>query len=258
MFNQLQNDTYNTVGHNMELLGETVHNMNMSMAHGYKSKKTTFHETLNGVKQITMTDFKSGTPVKTYRELDFAIYGEGFFEVLMPDGTVSYTRNGSLTVGPNGFLQTPYGYQINTTAYSNASSDYTGQNFNLGLSRAPIKIPPGVSISLNDKGELLDPSGEVLGKINLVTFTNLQGMRDIGEGLYVPTRAAGDLNDIQVGTMNGETRLIQGHLESSNSDVVTALSKMLQINSQIKAEMKIFKTLDQMHGDLNSTISRNL
>ena len=107
MFNQLQNDTYNSVGLNMELLGEAVHNMNMSMARGYKAKKTTFHETLNGVKKVTMTDFKSGIPTKTYRELDFAIHGEGFFEVVMPDGTVAYTRNGALTVGPDGSLQTP-------------------------------------------------------------------------------------------------------------------------------------------------------
>ena len=258
MFNQLQNETYNTVGLNMELLGEVVHNMNMSMAKGYKAKKTTFHETINGVKQVTMTDFKSGIPVKTYRELDFAIYGEGFFEVVMPDGTVAYTRNGSLNVGPDGTLQTAYGYQITTTAGSADNSDPTNKNFSLGLSRAPIKIPPGVNVSLNSKGELLDPSGEKLGKINLVSFTNLQGMRDIGEGLYMPTREAGDLKDVQVGTMNGETKLMQGHLESSNADSVTAMSQILQLNSQIKAEMKIFKTLDQMHGDLNSTISRNL
>ncbi|NQY80594.1 MAG: flagellar hook basal-body protein [Candidatus Caenarcaniphilales bacterium] len=258
MFNQLQNETYNSVGLNMELLGESVHNMNMSMARGYKAKKTTFHETLNGVKQVTMTDFKSGVPVKTYRELDFAISGEGFFEVVMPDGTVAYTRNGALTVGPDGTLQTPFGYQITTTASNNESTDPTGQNFNIGLSRSPIKIPPGVKVNLNEKGELQDPSGNTLGKINLVTFTNLQGMRDIGEGLYLPTRAAGDLNDVQVGNMNGETKLIQGHLEASNADSVMAMSQILQLNSQIKAEMKIFKTLDQMHGDLNSTISRNL
>ena len=83
-------------------------------------------------------------------------------------------------------------------------------------------------------------------------------MRDIGEGLYVPTRMAGDLHDIEVGNMRGETRLLQGHLEASNASGIMAMSQILQLNSQIKAEMKIFKTLDQMHGDLNSTISRNL
>ncbi|MCH2226551.1 MAG: hypothetical protein MK033_02140 [Candidatus Caenarcaniphilales bacterium] len=258
MFNILQNETYSTIGLNMELLGETVHNMNMSMAHGYKSKQTTFHETLNGVKQVTMTDFSSGTPVKSFRELDFAIQGEGFFEVLMPDGTVAYTRDGGFIVGPDGTLQTPYGYEISTSGSQQDMSDPSQQNFSLGISRAAIKIPPGVSVDLNDKGELTDPNGDVLGKINLVTFTNLHGMKDIGEGLYMPTRTAGDLKDVAVGTMNGETKLLQGFLESSNADSVSAMSKILQINTQIKAEMKIFKTLDQMHGDLNSTISRNL
>jgi flagellar basal body rod protein FlgG len=100
--------------------------------------------------------------------------------------------------------------------------------------------------------------GEVIGKINLVTFTNLNALKDIGEGLYVPTRDAGDMKDIVVGSMRGETQLKQGFLESSNADSVYSLSQILQLNTAIKAEMKIFKTLDQMHGELNQTISRNL
>ena len=126
------------------------------------------------------------------------------------------------------------------------------------LSSQPVFIRAGVDVKLNDNGELTDPNGEVIGRINLVTFTNLNALKDIGEGLYVPTREAGDMRDIVIGSMRGETQLKQGSLESSNADSVYSLSQILQLNTAIKAEMKIFKTLDQMHGELNQTISRNL
>lgn len=258
MFNILANETYNTVEHNMGMLGQNVRNMNMSMAPGYKAKKTTFHEAMNGLKKVETTDFKSGIPVKTSRELDFAIDGAGFFEVVLPDGTIAYTRNGALSLSAEGRLQTPYGYEISTTSPNADLSAADKSSFSLGLSSKPVFIPAGVDVKLNDNGELVDPNGDVIGKINLVTFTNLNGLKDIGEGLYVPTRAAGDMRDVAIGTMNGDTKLKQGYLEASNSDSVYAMSQILQLNTSIKAEMKVFKTLDQMHGELNQTISRNL
>ncbi len=258
MFNILANETYNAVNHNLEMLGQNVQNMNMSMAPGYKAKKMTFHESLNGLRKVETTDFKSGVSIKTGRELDFAIDGAGFFEVLLPDGTVAYTRNGALSLSAEGRLQTPYGYEISTTAAKQDLSEADKMTFSLELSSRPVFIPAGVDIKLNEKGELIDPNNEVLGKINLVTFTNLNGLKSIGEGLYVPTRAAGDMKDIAIGDMRGETQLKQGFLEASNADAVYALSQILQLNTAIKAEMKVFKTLDQMHGELNQTISRNL
>ena len=71
MFNILANETYNAVNHNLEMLGQNVQNMNMSMAPGYKAKKMTFHESLNGLRKVETTDFKSGVSIKTGRELDF-------------------------------------------------------------------------------------------------------------------------------------------------------------------------------------------
>ena len=258
MFNILANETYNTVGHNMEMLGQNVRNMNMSTAPGYKAKKTSFHESMQGLRKVETTDFKSGVAIKTGRELDFAIDGAGFFEVILPDGTVAYTRNGALSLSADGRLQTPYGYEISTSAAKTDLSNAERQSFSLELSSKPVFIPAGVDVKLNENGELTDPKGEVIGKINLVTFTNLNALKDIGEGLYVPTREAGDMKDIVIGSMRGETQLKQGSLEASNADSVYSLSQILQLNTAIKAEMKIFKTLDQMHGELNQTISRNL
>ena len=213
---------------------------------------------MQGLRKVETTDFKSGVAIKTDRELDFAIDGAGFFEVILSDGTVAYTRNGALSLSADGRLQTPYGYEISTTAGKTDLSNAEQQSFSLELSSRPVFIPAGVDTKLNDNGELNDPKGDVIGKINLVTFTNLNGLKNIGEGLYVPTREAGDMKDITVGNMRGETKLKQGFLEASNGDAVYSLSQILQLNTAIKAEMKIFKTLDQMHGELNQTISRNL
>jgi flagellar basal-body rod protein FlgG len=258
MFNILQNESYNTLRHDMENLSDNVHNVQNALTDGYKAKKTTFHETVNGLKTYETHDFSSGVAKKTYRELDFAIQGEGFFEVIMPDNTVAYTRSGSFKLSPDGELLAPQGYPISTTASEQDLSNADTNQFSLSLSNSAIKIPTGVPVTLNDKGELFDPANDKLGKINLVTFTNLDGLRDLGNGLYVPTKDAGQTKDIKIGYMRGETQLLQGYVEGSNAQLMEGMSKILELNTAIKAEMKIFKTLDQMHGDLNSTISRNL
>ena len=138
----------------------------------------------------------------------FAIDGAGFFEVLLPDGTVAYTRNGALSLSAGGRLQTPYGYEISTTAAKQDLSEADKMTFSLELSSRPVFVPAGVDIKLNEKGELTDPNNEVLGKINLVTFTNLNGLKSIGEGLYVPTRQDDDekpsVIDVNVVAPRGE------------------------------------------------------
>ena len=45
--------------------------------------------------------FTQGNLTKTDNALDIAIQGRGFFEILMPDGTQGYTRDGSFHINTN-------------------------------------------------------------------------------------------------------------------------------------------------------------
>lgn len=256
MFNQMSNESLNGLRYNMELLNEQVESMNYTMSPGYKKRVTTFHDTVDGMRKQTRVDFSSGMATRTHRDLDFAIQGDGFFEVMMPDGSVAYTKDGSFQVSPEGKLVTQEGFEVVTSSAD--KQDGNSGSYSLGLSTSAIVIPVGTRVNLRKDGVLVDQMGEELGKLSLVTFNNLDGLKEINNSLYQPTLDAGEMHDVAIGDMIGETRVMQGFLESSNASVTDAMSRIQQLNKAVNINMKLFKTLDQMHGDLNSTISRNI
>src|SRR5512147_2405772 len=66
-----------------------------------------------GVKPVaTERIFTQGNLQQTNNSLDVAIQGNGFFQVLMPDGTTAYTRDGSFQADSNGQLVTSSGYAV--------------------------------------------------------------------------------------------------------------------------------------------------
>jgi flagellar basal-body rod protein FlgG len=256
-----------TVNRHMQVLGDKVIDLNNIFTTGYKKKDTSFHETLNGMKSYYKRHHSDGQAKHTSRDLDFAIEGQGFFEIQLPDGTNAYTRDGSFTVGPNGELLSSQGYQVvtsnpNAEFVSERYDDYLGgqqaPGFDVGVHSSSTFIPIGATVKMDEDGTLRTEEGQILGKLSVVTFTNIDGLKDIGENIYMATENAGDIKEIQIGTMTGETKVRQGYLESSNVSIVKDMADIVQLNTAIKAEMKIIKVLDQMQENLTSTITRNL
>src|SRR5208282_3912569 len=67
----------------------------------------------SGVKIIsTSMSLAQGNLTQTSGQLDLAIQGNGFFRVTMPDGTLAYTRAGSLGLDGNGRLVTAAGLPL--------------------------------------------------------------------------------------------------------------------------------------------------
>jgi flagellar basal-body rod protein FlgG len=129
-----------------------------------------------GVKPVsTVRNFAQGNLQQTGNTLDVAINGQGFFQVQMPDGTTSYTRDGSIQIDANGTLVTSNGYPI------------------LG----PVTIPQGVQeISISQDGVVSAVvQGQVqpqeLGQIQLASFVNPAGLFSMGQNLYSETAASG-------------------------------------------------------------------
>lgn len=66
-----------------------------------------------GVRTVsTAKIFTQGTLSQTENALDVAIQGRGFLQVLLPDGSTAYTRDGGLSMNSQGQIVTSSGYQV--------------------------------------------------------------------------------------------------------------------------------------------------
>ena len=119
--------------------------------------------------------YTQGSLVNTDNALDLAIDGSGFFQVLLPDGRVGFTRNGSFSRNAEGTLVTPSGYTL----------------------QPEIAIPEGVTeINVSADGLVsVQVAGEAeaaeVGQLTLANFANPAGLQPIGENFAVETPASG-------------------------------------------------------------------
>ncbi|WP_136416176.1 flagellar basal-body rod protein FlgG [Herbaspirillum sp. ST 5-3] len=185
-----------------------------------------------GVRAVaTERIFTQGNLQQTGNERNVAIQGAGFFQVLMPDGTTAYTRDGSFQVDSQGQLVTSSGFVV----------------------QPAITIPQNAqNITIARDGTVsethLTTNGTVttqVGTLQLSTFANPAGLEGKGENLYVETTASGTPNTNTPGT-NGAGTLAQGYVETSNVNVVEELVNMIQTQRAYEINSKAITTSDQM------------
>jgi flagellar basal-body rod protein FlgG len=170
-----------------------------------------------------------GNPTKTDNLKDVAINGNGFFQVLMPDGTSAYTRDGSFQADQNGQLVNASGFPVQPaiTLPQNATGMTIGRDGTVSVVQA------GSTASVQ------------VGQIQLSTFLNPTGLQANGENLYVETDASGGANQSAPG-QNGAGTLSQGYVEASNVNVVEELVNMIQTQRAYEINSKVVKTSDEM------------
>jgi len=170
-----------------------------------------------------------GNPTKTDNLKDVAINGNGFFQVLMPDGTAAFTRDGSFQADQNGQLVNASGFPVQPaiTLPQNATGMTIGRDGTVSVVQA------GSTASVQ------------VGQIQLATFLNPTGLQANGENLYVETDASGGANQSAPG-QNGAGTLSQGYVESSNVNVVEELVNMIQTQRAYEINSKVVKTSDEM------------
>lgn len=173
----------------------------------------------------------------TNNALDVAIDGEGFFEVIMPDGRPAFTRAGALTRNAEGQIVTPQGYPI-----------------------APgLQIPEGASgITVGSDGTVSaqlpgDPAPLEVGQITLAAFINPSGLEPVGENLYFESASSGPALQGVAGT-NGLGRIRQGSLEGSNVSTVQELVEMIETQRAYEINSKVISAADEMMRYVNQTI----
>lgn len=243
---------------NVEVISNNIANMNTT---GYKRQRPEFQDLLyqnlrrpgstsSDTGTITPSGLQLGTGVKldtvsrihsqgsfdiTDNQLDLAINGDGFFQILMPDGSTSYTRDGTLGVNGDGLLVTKEGYQVNPG----------------------VTIPQDATqISINANGEIfVKIDGQVdeqnLGQINIARFINPAGMESIGRNMYLETAASG--NPIEgIPGQDGYGSIEQGSLELSNVNIVNEMTKMITAQRAYEMNSKVISTSDEMLGTISN------
>jgi flagellar basal-body rod protein FlgG len=178
-----------------------------------------------------------GSLEQTSRPLDLAIEGEGYFEVQLPNGNMAYTRDGSLQVSDQGILVTNQGYSI----------------------QPPIKVPKAAtSVTISETG-VVTANGVVggangsqeLGRIELARFANASGLESMGQNLFSETSSSGQpIKGLP--TEDGNGRIAQGYLESSNVEIVTEMVDMITAQRAYEINSKAVKNSEDMAQTANS------
>lgn len=183
-----------------------------------------------GVKPVaTERIFTQGNLQQTGNDKDVAIQGQGFFQVLMPDGSTAYTRDGSFQVDSQGQLVTASGFPVQPTISVPANA----QSVTIGRDGVVTITTPNSSATTQ------------IGALQLATFINPAGLQAKGENLYAETTASGNPNTATPGT-NGAGLLAQGYVETSNVNVVEELVSMIQTQRAYEINSKAITTSDQM------------
>ena len=183
-----------------------------------------------GVRPVaTERIFTQGNLQQTSNDKDVAIQGAGFFQVLLPDGTTAYTRDGSFQVDSRGQLVTSSGFAVQpaVTIPADAKNIAVGRDGVISVTLAGTSAPTQV------------------GELQLATFINPAGLEAKGENLYVETSASGSPNTNTPGT-NGAGLLAQGYVETSNVNVAEELVNMIQTQRAYEINSKAITTADQM------------
>ena len=221
---------------------------------GFKASRAVFEDLIYqtirapGAPSSTQTNLPSGLqigtgvePVATERiqtqgnltatgnPKDVAISGNGFFQVLMPDGTTGYTRDGAFQTDATGQLVTANGYVVQPpiTIPANALS---------------ISVAPDGTVSVTQPGTATPVQ---VGNILVAMFQNPAGLKTLGGNILQESGSSGAAATTAPG-QNGSGSLQAGYIETSNVNVVEELVNMIQTQRTYEINSKAISTADQM------------
>lgn len=177
----------------------------------------------------TQKVFTTGSLQLTDQPLDMAVNGRGFFQITMPDGSISYTRDGTFHLNAEGVVVNVNGYPLEPQI---TVPEQTNQ---LTISKDGI-----VSAT-----EFNNPTPTELGQVELVDFINPAGLQATGGNLFKETAASG-APQVGIANENGFGSVEQGALENSNVEVVEELVHMITVQRAYEMNSKVVSAADQM------------
>ena len=239
-----EDDKLNSISHNLA---------NVSTI-GYKRDRPVFQDLIYQIKKqpggqssqdtILPTGLQQGTGVRTVatqkifttgnlqvtdQSLDMAINGRGFFQVLMPDGSLAYTRDGQFQLDATGQVVTSSGYVLQPAI----TVPTTASTITIGTDGVVSVLDAATGTSAQ------------AGQLQVSDFANPAGLQSMGENLYRETVASGSATNSTPG-INGVGGVLQGTLENSNVNVVEELVNMIATQRAYEMNSKVISTADQM------------
>ena len=183
-----------------------------------------------GVRPTSVTvDLSQGALSETNGDLDVAIDGNGYLEVILPSGQAAFTRDGALKRNAEGLIVTSDGFKV----------------------QPEIVIPNDArSISINPEGEVYayfaeNAEAQLLGQLTLTGFSNAKGLEAIGSNLFLPSEASGTpLRNVP--GQDGLGSLRQGYLEDSSVDPVREITELIEAQRGYELNSKVISAADQM------------
>ncbi len=170
-----------------------------------------------------------GALQQTGNQLDVAINGRGYFQILMPDGSTAYTRDGSFQVDSQGTLVTASGYAVQP-------------NITIPQDALTVTIARDGTVSVTQPGV---PTPTILGQLQLASFINPTGLQSLGENLYAETAASGP-PQVNLPGLSGLGTLNQSMIETSNVNVAEELVNMIMAQRTFELNSRAITVSDQM------------
>jgi flagellar basal-body rod protein FlgF len=209
-----------------------AHNIANANTNGFKEERVIFERVLkeqqgaaaaSGIKQYDVkarkvVDFRPGDIQTTGNQLDLAIQGDGFFEIQTDKGNF-YTRNGSFALDSQGRIVTQQGGVV------------------MG-SQGPIVLKEGSNIQIAQTGSI-NLDGEEVGQVKIVTFDDLSKLNPAGTTLF--EAGAGTQPKVVE-----NPSLLQGKSETSNTNIVLGLVRMMEVARQHETYEKVLRNQGKM------------
>ena len=167
----------------------------------------------------------------TENTLDLAIQGEGYFQVLLPNGDTAYTRDGTFQLNGQGQVVTHDGFAV----------------------QPGINVPlEAIDVTINSSGEVLatlagEDEPDNVGTIQIATFPNQGGLEALGDNLFRETAASGPAN-VNNPSQAGFGSLLQGFVEASNVNPIDEIAALIAAQRAYEMNSKVIQTADQMMG----------
>jgi len=233
LFNTLNLSSQDMVNRILDLntTSDNIANMNTP---GFKANRTDFQELLNNKNKegvsisATQTLPFQGSTRTTDSPLDWAIQGDGYFAVKLPNGTTGYTRDGQFQVDSSGQLVSASGYKLvwNGTIPQNMTDISVASDGTINAT-----LSTGVQVAA--------------GKVQLAKFTNPTGLLNNGNNVYLESVASGKVQMAAPGASN--LGLIQSHaVEQSNVDISREMTHMMLLERNFQMSSQAFQQTETM------------
>ncbi len=191
-----------------------------------------------------------GQMAQTGNTLDIALNGQGFLEVLTPNG-IRYTRKGNLSISKDGELVTDQGFRVlkklDPASYASQGRE-AGASSNVPKPEERIiKVPQG-RISINMEGQIF-AQNELVNELSVIEFNDLHALKKEGNSLYMNA----DNANLKA---NQKTQVHQGFIEQSNVNALYEMSELIKAHRHFESIQKAINTYDNIAGKAANEIGK--